>query len=113
MVYCTKCGTQNPDTANNCYNCGSPLVRAETPNAPPYRHHARDYSDEYRYYRHSGAGFGLLFAGAIIIVIALAAFLNIAVIWTYFWAIVFVLLGIWLITLGAKRNRRIQQPPPQ
>ena len=24
MVYCTKCGTLNPDTAINCSNCGTP-----------------------------------------------------------------------------------------
>lgn len=24
-MYCQKCGTQNPDGANNCQNCGAPL----------------------------------------------------------------------------------------
>ena len=38
MVYCTKCGTQNPDDAVNCSNCGAPL--RETPNR------------EYRRYRY-------------------------------------------------------------
>jgi uncharacterized membrane protein YvbJ len=25
MVYCTRCGTRNDDTARNCTNCGAPL----------------------------------------------------------------------------------------
>jgi uncharacterized membrane protein YvbJ len=25
MVYCTKCGTKNPDDAKNCTQCGAPL----------------------------------------------------------------------------------------
>jgi len=25
MVYCTKCGTKNPDDAKTCSQCGAPL----------------------------------------------------------------------------------------
>jgi uncharacterized membrane protein YvbJ len=28
MVYCTKCGTKNPDDAKNCTQCGAPLYTA-------------------------------------------------------------------------------------
>lgn len=29
MVYCTKCGTQNPDDAQTCSQCGAPLQIAD------------------------------------------------------------------------------------
>jgi uncharacterized membrane protein YvbJ len=29
MVYCTKCGTKNPDDAKNCTQCGAPLYAAD------------------------------------------------------------------------------------
>jgi len=35
MPYCSKCGTQNPDTAKFCVNCGNPLSAAtEIPGQP-------------------------------------------------------------------------------
>ncbi len=36
-MYCTRCGTQNPDDAGFCRNCSSPLVKpggAQQPSAP-------------------------------------------------------------------------------
>lgn len=30
-MYCQKCGTQNPEGANNCSNCGAPLGTPEKP----------------------------------------------------------------------------------
>jgi len=29
MVYCTKCGTKNPDDAKECSKCGAPLYSVE------------------------------------------------------------------------------------
>jgi uncharacterized membrane protein YvbJ len=34
MVYCTKCGTKNPDDASVCSQCGAPLYAVT---AEPYR----------------------------------------------------------------------------
>jgi len=36
MVYCTKCGTNNPDDAQVCKNCGAPLYT--TGESRHYRH---------------------------------------------------------------------------
>lgn len=113
MVYCTKCGTQNPDTATNCSNCGAPLYSGEArPYTPPYeqwRH--RDY--EYRHRRHGGEGFGMLIAGLFIIIIGLAALTGFTLFWVYFWPLVIILIGVWIIFVGLRRNRRYRQPPPQ
>lgn len=45
MVYCTKCGTKNPDDAKTCSNCGASLYgvgegRSET--YEPYRRMERE-----------------------------------------------------------------------
>ena len=113
MVYCTKCGTQNPDTATNCSNCGETLYTGEARpyNAPQYEHrHYHDY--EYRHRRHGGEGFGLLIAGLFIIIIGLAAITGFDLFWVYFWPLVIILIGVWIIFLGLRRNRRYKQAPP-
>jgi hypothetical protein len=112
LVYCTKCGTQNPDTAINCSNCGAPLYTGEArPFTPPYwQGHTRDY--EYRHHRHGGEGIGLLIAGLFIIIIGLAAITGFALFWVYFWPIVIILIGVWIIMMGLRRNRRYRQAPP-
>jgi len=42
MVYCTKCGTKNPDDATTCSNCGAPL----NPTREERRSHYRRYEQE-------------------------------------------------------------------
>ncbi len=37
MVYCTKCGAKNEDTAEVCVKCGAPIVLPRAP--PPWRVH--------------------------------------------------------------------------
>jgi uncharacterized membrane protein YvbJ len=110
LVYCSKCGTLNADDAVHCTNCGAPLYVAES---RPYARYERRkyYRDEYDHHR--GSGFGLLIAGLFVIVIGLAALTGFAIIWSYFWPIVLVLIGIWLLTWGLRRNRRYRQPPTQ
>lgn len=112
LVYCTKCGTQNPDTAINCSNCGAPLYSGEArPYNQPYEHR-RTYNYQYRYQRHGGEGIGLLIAGLFILIIGLAALTGFTMFWTYFWPLVIILIGVWIIILGLRRNRRYRQAPP-
>ncbi len=110
MVYCSRCGTQNPDTAVNCSNCGAPLYGANPP-TEQYRHHYRRYDGEY-YPRRGGAGIGLLIGGLIILAIGLALFYGQSdLIFRYFWPIVLVVLGIWLLIRGLTwSHRRSRQP---
>ena len=107
MVYCTRCGTQNPDSATNCSNCGAPLYpenRAYTRHE--YRHY---YGGEYR---HQGSGIGLLITGLFIIIMGLAVLTGFTAFWNYFWPVVLILIGIWVLLLGLRRNRRYSQAPP-
>ncbi|MCW3984119.1 MAG: zinc-ribbon domain-containing protein [Candidatus Bathyarchaeota archaeon] len=102
MVYCTKCGALNPDTANNCSNCGASLTD-KTYKYVPHRSYERNYP------RRQGGGFGLLIAGLFIVIIGVAALLGFTVFWAYFWPLVLILIGIWIILLGVRRNRRYRQ----
>lgn len=112
LVYCTKCGTQNPDTATTCSNCGASLYSGEArPYTPPYWH-GQHYDYEYRHHRHGGEGFGLLIAGLFILIIGLAALTGFTLFWVYFWPLVIILIGVWIIFVGLRRNRRYRQAPP-
>ncbi|MGE5187641.1 MAG: zinc-ribbon domain-containing protein [Betaproteobacteria bacterium] len=110
MVYCTRCGTSNPDNANTCSNCGAPIF-SEGPG--PYNRHEyrRYYQNEYRSRNRGGGGIGLLIAGLFIVIIGIAALSGFTMFWTYFWPIVLILLGVWILILGLRRNRRYRQPP--
>ncbi len=117
MVYCTKCGTLNPDTATNCSNCGAPLYSTT---APPrdkqyyMQHHYRRRYDE-EYYPKRSSGVGLLIAGLIIITVGLALYFGqIGLFFQYFWPIILVVIGIWLLIRGLMwSQRRYRQPPPK
>ncbi len=108
MVYCTRCGTLNPEGANNCSNCGAPLSIEQRPFS---RHEwRRYYEEEYHYHRH-GSGFGLLIAGLFVVFLGLATlFGEFSLFWQYFWPLVLVVIGVWLLLWGLRRNRRYNQP---
>lgn len=108
MVYCTKCGTLNPDTAINCSNCGTPLygANAESRHYDWRERRHRYYEERYGHYR-GGSGFGLLVGGLFIILIAIGLIYD--VVWQYFWPFVLVIIGVWLILLFLMRNRRYRQ----
>jgi len=66
LVYCTRCGTLNSDTAVNYSNGGAPLFGPE--NRPQSRYERRRYYREnYGYSRGGGGGVGLLILGLFII----------------------------------------------
>ena len=93
LVYCTRCGTLNPDSAQTCSNCGASLVTE--PASPRYegREHSR------------GAGIGLLIAGLFIVLIGVTAIVEVNI-WNFIWPLILIFIGIWLLSLGLKRNRR-------
>jgi len=70
MVYCTKCGTKNPDDALTCSNCGATLNPTRQERRDYYRRH---YESECFGIPHGGAivgaaiGLIILLAGLIII----------------------------------------------
>jgi uncharacterized membrane protein YvbJ len=111
MVYCSKCGTQNPDTNVHCSNCGAPLYTVGQRYPGSDREH-------YRRVEHECFGLpngGMIVAGligAIIILVGLSLFLqatyNITI---QFWPFVFIIFGL-LIVLGALFGRRRHRDYP-
>lgn len=104
MVYCTKCGTKNPDDATTCSNCGASLY----PTREERRGHYRRYEDECFGIPHGGAivvaAIGLIILlGGVIIILQQANLIpsNVSI-----WPFVFIIFGI-LILIGALfRTRR-------
>ena len=112
MVYCTRCGTINPDTVTTCSNCGAPLSTAE--NRPFSRFERRRYYEEQYGYRRRGNGTVLVIAGLFVMLLGLAALTGSwSLFWQYFWPIVLILIGMWLLLWGLRRNRRYKQTPAQ
>ncbi len=108
MVYCSKCGTQNPDTATVCSHCCAPLYTV-----------GRQYpgSEQEHYRRVQGECFGLphggaivtLIAGIIIVVLGLGLYLQtsgyIGDFWPIVWPVILIIFGL-LIVAGALYRRR-------
>lgn len=106
MVYCTRCGTQNPDNAANCSNCGAPLYSANADNRP-YTRHDHHYDDRNGYHR--GNTIAGLIIGIIILLIGFSFLVNelygISLPW---WPIIVIIIGIFLIARWFMWNRRKQ-----
>ena len=112
MVYCTKCGTQNPDSATTCSNCGAPLYTVGQRYSGSEREHYRKVEGECFGLPNGGMIAGLVF-GTIIILVGLGLFLQT----TYgidinFWPLIIVIFGV-LILAGALYRRRRYSPWPR
>jgi len=102
MVYCTRCGTYNPENAQNCSNCGAPLYSTES------RSYARQGYTRYGEEPFWGSGVWLLIAGLFVILIGLGALFGWNI-WSLIWPMILILIGLWIIVLGLRRNRRYRQ----
>jgi len=105
MVYCSRCGTQNPDTNVHCTNCGAPLYTVGERYRGSDREHYRKMENECFGLPNGGMIVGIIF-GVIIILIGLNLFLQA----TYgipieFWPFIIIIFGV-LIVLGAISSRR-------
>ena len=104
MVYCSKCGTQNPDTAVNCSNCGVSLLGANPQDRQYSVHQHRHYDRESS--KRSG-GIGLLIAGIVVLILGLSLLYGgFGLFLAYFWPILLVVLGIWLLMRGLMWSQR-------
>ncbi len=105
MVYCSKCGTQNPDTNVHCTNCGAPLYTVGQRYRGSDREHYRRVENECFGLPNGGMIVGIVI-GFIIILVGLGIFLqttyNITV---DFWPFIIIIFGV-LILLGALFGRR-------
>jgi hypothetical protein len=108
MVYCSKCGTQNPDAAKICSNCGAPLYTVGERYQGSEREHYRRVEGECFGLPNGGMIAGVIF-GIIIVIAGLGLFLQqsgyIGNFWDILWPIIIVILGI-LILLGAIYGQR-------
>jgi hypothetical protein len=98
---------QNSDTAANCSNCGAPLQTTYGANPQDWQR-PRHYHDQ-NYSRRNG-GIGLLIAGLIVLALGLTMLYGqFGYFIMYFWPIVLVVLGVWLLIRGLiwsqRRNR--------
>ena len=97
MVYCTKCGTENPDDAEVCKNCGASLTTTT------YRPSRRDH--RVRHYRRNRTVWPLII-GAFLILLGVSSlfqgfyWLN----WDRLWPLFLIVVG--LIIVGNAYNRR-------
>lgn len=108
LVYCSKCGTQNPDDARVCSNCGAPLYTVGQPYRGSDQEHYRRVQGECFGLPNGGAIAGLVF-GVIIILLGVGLFLQasgyIENFWNIFWPLILVIFGV-LVLAGALFGRR-------
>lgn len=112
MVYCTKCGTKNEDTAVVCVNCGANL---ETGTPVTRRYERRRAEEECFGLPHGGAIVGIAI-GVIILLWGFIWFSREAGLISQtieIWPIALIVFGI-LIVIGAiyGLSRRAPQAPP-
>ena len=100
MVYCTKCGKQNPEDAINCSNCGSPLHPPETFPEDRWKHHHYHKPDDDGGRLHIG---GILI-GLLIILIGISAYAGWDT-WRLIWPAIIIAIGIAIVYSSVTRHR--------
>ena len=93
MVYCTKCGSKNDDTAVVCANCGASL---QTGTYASRRYERRRAEQECFGLPHGGAIVGVIIG----VLILLWGFTILANVTFNFWPLALIIIGI-LIVAGA------------
>jgi len=110
MVYCTKCGTKNEDTALVCVKCGASL---ETGIYEPRRYERRQAEEECFGLPHGGIIIGLVI-GVIILLwgsFELARQMKWITVVPEIWPVAIIIFGL-IIVLGALYRLSRRPPPP-
>jgi ribosomal protein L40E len=110
MVYCTKCGTLNPDDATVCSNCGAALQSGSAQQHGQSRPYARRWQwedwEHYREYHRRSGGFAALAIGLLIVLLGFSVLAaetyNINIPWG---AIVLIFFGLLIIIAGFRARR--------
>jgi RsiW-degrading membrane proteinase PrsW (M82 family) len=107
MVYCSRCGTQNPDDARNCTNCGAPLYTVGEKYPGSDREHYQHMENECFGLPNGGMIVGLII-GIIIVLVGVGSLLQASGIivnfWGVFWPFIIIIFGV-LIILGGLYGR--------
>jgi uncharacterized membrane protein YvbJ len=96
MVYCTKCGTLNPDDAVNCSKCGAPL------NPAPYRSYRRFRPEEDMCFGGRSHVWGIII-GLFIVMIGVSSLLG-GNIWDKVWPMFIILIGAIIVVNALRRS---------
>jgi len=96
MVYCTKCGTQNPDDAVNCSNCGASLKPA------PYKEYRRARYEDDMCFGGRSYIWGIVI-GLFIIMIGASSLLG-GNIWDKVWPAFIILVGLIIVANAFMRR---------
>jgi len=97
MVYCSKCGTLNPDDATNCSKCGAPLTATHA--EEPWTGRRYHYHDYY----HRGSIWGVL-VGLFILAIGVSTLFGWDF-WSLLWPAFLIFVGLAIIIGTASRGR--------
>jgi uncharacterized membrane protein YvbJ len=112
MVYCSKCGTQNPDTSTVCSNCGAPLYTVGQRYPGSDREHYRKMENECFGLPNGGMIVGIVF-GFIIILVGLGLFLQTAYnISIDIWPFILIIFGVLIVAAALYSRRRYSERPP-
>ena len=105
LVYCSKCGTKNEDTATYCVKCGMSLQTGTTESR---RHERRRAESECFGLPHGGAIAGIVIGALILIwgLLTIAQQQNLLSTQIEFWWIAIIVLGILIIAGGIYRATR-------
>jgi uncharacterized membrane protein YvbJ len=102
MVYCTKCGAENANDAENCKSCGAPL------HPPPYREyrHRRRSEEDVCFGGRGGATWGIII-GLFILIIGVSSLLGNAyawLAWDKLWPLFIILVALMIIVNSVMRR---------
>jgi hypothetical protein len=112
LVYCSKCGTQNPDSNNNCINCGAPLYSVGQNYPGSDREHYRRVENEC-FGLPNGGMIVAIVIGLIIILAGVGALLNIVYRIPFdIWPFILIIFGVLILVGGIYSRRRYTERHP-
>jgi uncharacterized membrane protein YvbJ len=102
-MYCTKCGTENPDDADICSNCGASL------NSQPYKNRKNDRALEDDCFGGRGKNTWPLIVGAFMILIGVSNLFGDMFTWLNFdtlWPLFIIALGLIVVYNAMNKQKR-------
>ncbi|MCW4012475.1 MAG: zinc-ribbon domain-containing protein [Candidatus Bathyarchaeota archaeon] len=99
MVYCTKCGTENDEDAQECKNCGAALKPSN------YSYRRSDWDMDRDWFRGRRYNWSVLF-GLFLIIMGASSLLEDIFWWMSFdflWPVFIMAIGVLIVTNSMKR----------